>query len=191
MSKVHDGIETEAVYDDSNMVWVSMCCDSMGYATSACSADIREISRVESAPVYPEDRSGYSCSKHVIVDYCSGGGVATEYCKKFSEVDSSVSISSVGLLKVTQSDLNYILSPGGYMNSQMRQNNYIYLIGSGGGDATFNGIGGGLSQWKSAPYVICPVHTPKAWEDYEKQKAEEEANKPTEPAPGPTVAPAT
>ena len=182
MSKVHQGLETGAVYDDSNMVWVSMCCDSMGYATSACSADIREINRVESAPVYPEDRSGYSCSKHTLVEYCSGGGVATEYCKKFAEVDSSVTFSNVGLLKVTQSDLNYILSPGGYMNSEMRQNNYVYLIGSGGADVTFNGIGGGLTQWKDAPYVICAKHTPKAWEEYEKKKAEEEANKATEPA---------
>ncbi len=178
MTKVHQGLDTEPVYTDENMVWVSMCCDSMGYATSACTADIRSISRVESAPVYPEDRSAGSCGKHVLVDYCSGGGVATEYCKKFAEVDSSVKISSVGLLKLTQSELNNILSPGGYMNSEMRQNNYIYLIGSGGADATFNGIGGGLSQWKNAPYVICPAHTPTTWAEYEKKKAEEETEPP-------------
>ena len=180
MTKVHSGLETEDVYSDDNMVWVSMCVDSMGYATSACGADIRSISRVESAPVYPEDRSGYSCGKHVIVDYCSGGGVATEYCKLFAAVDPSVSISGTGLLKLTQAELNNILSPGGYMNSEMRQNNYIYLIGSGGADAVFNGIGGGLVQWKSAPYVICPVHTPEAWAAYEKQQAEQETQ-PTDP----------
>ncbi len=186
MSRVHDGLDTGSVYTDENMVWVSMCCDSMGYAGSACSADVRSISRVESAPIYPEDRSGYSCGKHVMVEYCSGGGVATEYCKKFAEADGSATFSDVGLLKLTSGELSNILSPGGYMNSEMRQNNYIYLIGSGGADATFNGIGGGLTQWKSAPYVICPVHTPDAWAAYEQQKAEEETL-PPETLPVPVI----
>ena len=157
MTPVHEGLDSEPVYSEENMVWVSMCVDSMGYATSACSADVRDVSRVESAPVYPEDRSGGSCGKHVIVDYCSGGGAATEYCKKFAAVDSSVKITAGGMLKLTQSELNYILSPGGYMNSQMRQNNYVYLIGSGGG---------------GAPMLYCPVHTAAAWAAYEQQQQE-------------------
>ena len=159
-------------------------------ARDACGADVRG-SRTESAMLYPEDREGGGCSKHVLVDYCSGGGVATEYCHMFAEVDGSVSIGQKGLLKVTQSELSNMLAPGGYMAPEFHQNNYIYLIGKGGSDAVFRGIKGDLVQWRDAPYMICPVHTKNAWEEYEAAQATEpEETQPLEPAPGTDAPPA-
>ena len=183
MTPIHEGLEDVSLYDTSGMVWATMCVDSGKYATSACSADVRG-SRTESAMLYPEDRAGGTCTSHVLVDYCSGGGVATEYCHKFAEVDPEVSISSKGLLRVTQSELSSMLAPGGYMPTEFRENNYIYLIGSGGADAVFHGINGDLNQWRDAPYMICPVHTKVAWEEYEAAQATEP---PTEPPVEPPV----
>ena len=175
LGPLHKGLSDVELYDTSDMITVSMCIDSGKYATSACKADIRG-SRVGSAKVYPEDRPGTgSCDDHVMVDYCSGGGVATEFCKKFAETDSSVSFDEVALLKVTQKELSNMLRPGSYMKSYFKKNNYIYLIGSDGKDAVFKGISGDLSQWRDAPYMICPVHTEEAWVRYQKeQEAEQE-----------------
>ena len=104
----------------------------------------------------------------------------------FAEVDGSFSISQKGLLKVTQSELSSMMAPGGYMAPEFHQDNYIYLIGSGGEDAVFHGINGNLVQWRDAPYLICPVHTQAAWEAYEAEQATEpEETLPAEPVPGP------
>ena len=177
MTPVHSGLKDASLYSSKGMVSATMCVDSGQYATSACSADIRG-SRSESAMLYPEDRSGGTCSDHVMVDYCSGGGVATEYCHKFAEVDDSVKIKKVGLLKRTKAELSSMLAPGGYMPASFRKDNYIYLINSNGSDAVFKGINGNLKQWKDAPYLICPEHTPTAWAEYEESQATEP---PTEP----------
>jgi membrane peptidoglycan carboxypeptidase len=184
MTPIHKGLSDVKLFDTSDMVWATMCVDSGKYANSACGADVRG-KRTESAMLYPEDREGGGCTKHVLVDYCSGGGVATEYCHMFAEVDGSVSIGQKGLLKVTQSELSNMLAPGGYMASEFHQNNYIYLIGKGGGDAVFHGIKGDLVQWRDAPYMICPEHTKAAWEAYEAEQATEpEETQPMEPVPG-------
>ena len=135
--------------------------------------------------LYPEDREGGGCSKHVAVEYCSGGGVATEYCHMFADADGSATFKQKGLLKVTKSELSNMLAPGGYMPKEFQQDNYIYLINGSGGDAVFQGIKGNLKQWKDAPYLICPVHTKAAWEKYEAEQATEpEETLPDEPIPG-------
>lgn len=176
MEPIHEGLEDMELYNDDNMTWTSMCLDTGKLATSACSADIRSLDRVGSALIYPEDRAGSYCSRHVLVDYCSGGGVATEYCKKFAEVDDSVKISEKALLKLTQSEIDEMLRAAGYgLNSEFLTDDYVYLINGSGGDAVFNGIYGKLNQSVDAPYKVCTEHTQKAWEKYEKQKAEEEA----------------
>ena len=188
MTPIHQGLSSISLYDTSDMVWATMCVDSGKYANSACGIDIRG-SRTESAMLYPEDREGGGCNKHVAVEYCSGGGVATEYCHMFAEVDGTVSFSQKGLLKVTQSELSNMLAPGGYMASEFHQDNYIYLIGSGGADAVFHGINGDLVQWRDAPYLICPVHSQAAWEAYEAEQATEpEETLPSDPVE-PTVDP--
>ena len=176
LNPLHSGRDSLSLYSTRDMVKVSVCLDSGGYATDACGADIRELSRTASAYLYPEDRNFKECNKHVLVDYCSGGGVATDYCKLFAEVDSSVKLSSVGLLKMTQEELEELLRPGKYLKSDFKQNNYLYMIDDEGNDVTFNGFDGGLKQWQDAPYMICPVHTAASWEEYQFQ-----LQQPTEP----------
>ena len=191
MTPIHSGLSNEKLYDSSGMVWVTMCLDSGKVATSACKADIRG-DRTGAALVYPEDRPGGVCTMHTTVDYCSGGGVATEYCLLFAEEDETVKITSEGLLQVTQTQLSNILKPGGYMSSEFRNNNYIYLITKDGDDAVFKGIDGKLKQWQDAPYLICPEHTKAAWEEYEASKeTEPEETEPevTEPVPTEPVVP--
>jgi membrane peptidoglycan carboxypeptidase len=183
MTPVHQGLSNVKLYNTSNMVSATMCVDSGKNANSACSIDVRG-NRTESALLYPEDRIGGGCTKHVAVEYCSGGGVATEYCHMFADADGSATFKQKGLLKVTQSELSKMLAPGSYMPAEFRQDNYIYLIDSDGDDAVFRGIKGNLKQWKDAPYLICPVHTKSAWETYEAEKATEpEETLPMEPTP--------
>ena len=47
------------------------------------------------------------------------------------------------------------------------QNNYVYLVNADGKDAAFKGFDGKLKQETSAPYLLCPEHTQKAWETYQ------------------------
>ena len=72
------------------------------------------------------------------------------------------------------------------MDPSIRQDKYIYLINGNGSDAVFKGINGNLKQWKDAPYVICPAHTPTSWAEYEEAQATEP---PTEPSTEPAVTP--
>ncbi len=164
---LHKGLKSKSLYSTQDMVEITMCLDSGKLATKACSSDPRELSRVGTAYVYPEDRPEGACYMHTMVDYCSGGGVATEYCEKFAEVDSSVKITQKGLLKVTMDQLDAMLRPGKYMRSDFRQDNYIYLVDEDGYDATFYGYDGDLRQWMNAPYMVCPKHTKQEWLDYE------------------------
>ena len=60
------------------------------------------------------------------------------------------------------------------------QDNYVYLVDSDGKDSVFKGINGKLKQETNAPYLLCPKHTKKAWEDYQ-------AKHPAVPDPAPTT----
>ena len=52
---------------------------------------------------------------------------------------------------------------------------YVYLINNDGSDGIFKGFSGKANQKVDAPYVVCPVHTKKAWEKYQKQNPPEES----------------
>ncbi len=164
---VHDGLENKSLYSTKDMVKVSVCLDSGLLATDACSADPREIDRVATAYVYPEDRPDGKCDKHVTVEYCSGGGVATEYCHLFAGVDDSVKFSDVGLLQMTTDEIEEMIRPDKYLQDDFMENGYLYLVDEDGEDAVFQGIDGRLNQWMEAPYVVCPTHTQRDWEDYQ------------------------
>ena len=176
MTPVHSGLSNKSLYDTSSMVGVSMCLDSGMLATDACRADVRsdDIRRVNSAMVYSEDIVGKSCNKHVTVDYCSGGGVATEYCKHFAEVDTNVKLDKKSLVKLTQSEINEILSAKSYgLNSNYYRDDYVYLVDANGNDSAFKGFNGDKNAKVNAPYIVCTAHTKETWEKYESEhKAE-------------------
>jgi len=87
MQPLHVGKENVSLYDGSGFSGVSICLDTGKIATANCKKDIRGGTRTSFASCYGSDISGSACDQHVLVDYCvTGGGVATEYCKKFEDV---------------------------------------------------------------------------------------------------------
>lgn len=169
MTPIHAGKTNKALYSTDSMTGVSVCLDSGMLATEACGADVRtaELKRVGSARVYSEDIPGKSCNKHVSVDYCSGGGVATEYCKNFAAADPNVKIEKKSLVKLTQKEINEILSAKSYgLNANYYRDDYVYMVDDEGNDGAFKGFGGDKNKGVSAPYVVCPVHTKEAWQNH-------------------------
>ena len=171
MEPIHRGLSNKSLYDSSEMVSVTVCLDSGKLATDVCKSDVRgdSLSRVSTVRVYPEDVPRDSCNLHVEVDYCTTGkGVATEYCAKFAEVDTNVKIGKVGLLKLTEEQIQDILkaSKYGLVEGYVR-NDYVYLVDSNGKDKNFTGFNNDANKDVEAPYLVCTVHTEKAWKDYE------------------------
>ena len=193
MGPLHKGKGDILLYSNSKLQEVNMCLSSGKIATAACTHDIRlgspynpdDFIATSQAVVYPEDMPQEYCDKHVLLDYCSGGGVASEWCKKFAAVDSTVKLRQEGLVKMTQSEINTILKAASYrLLSDYVRNDYVYYINPDGSDAVFSGLYGNLHQHVSAPYVICPLHTQQAWERYE-------VLHPTEPPTEPETTPST
>ncbi len=174
MTPIHAGLSNKELYSTDGMVSVSMCMDSGMLATDACRADVRgaDLSRVSSALAYSEDIPGKYCTKHVQMDYCSGGGVATEYCQKFAEVDKEVKLEKKSLVKLTQTELNEIISAKSYgLDANFVRDDYVYLLTNEGKDGAFKGFSSNKNAGVNAPYIVCPAHTKEAWEAYEKEHA--------------------
>ena len=186
MTPIHKGLSNEPLYNSGKMTSVEVCLDSGKLATSACHADIRisgNFTRVDNPLVYPEDRPREVCDKHVMVEYCSGGGVATEWCKHFAEVDPSITFKETALVKMTEKEIIEIQKAENYrLDSNFLRDDYVYLINNDGSDGTFKGFHGKANDGVDAPYVVCPIHTQAAWEKYQ------HAN-PTEPETEPPVIP--
>ena len=135
MKKLHEGKEWKEVSTTSGMKSYSVCIDSGGYATDACSADPRG-NRVQSVYAYSEDKPGKSCNLHTVVDWCTAGdGAANEYCKL-----SGASIVKKGLVKYTQKEYENIKKAG---NVTGFDESIVYLMN---GD-------------KGAPMQTCKLHT--------------------------------
>ena len=188
MDPLHKNLDDKALYNSYLMKSVTVCLDSGKIATSACGEDVREISRTDDARVYSEDYPTQYCDKHTLVEVCSHGGVANEYCKLFaarenqSETDM-VTVEKKALVKMTQSEINEIHRASGYgLVDYMKGNEWVYLINWDGTDAVFRGINGMLDQGVDAPYVVCTEHTKEAWEAYlESQIPEPPVEDPTGP----------
>jgi len=183
MEPLHDGLKLEKLYDSSKMRSVTVCLDSGKQATAACKNDVRG-DRTQTVLAYSEDIPSGSCTSHVSVSCCSGGGVATEYCRKFAAVDKSVVIADRSLAKLTQKDVDEIFkAKGSGIKDVYLQDNYVYLVDSDGKDATFKGIDGKLKQTTNAPYLLCPAHTESAWNAYQsKHPVTPEVTEPAAPA---------
>lgn len=191
MSPLHKGLSNVGLYDSNAMLGVQVCLDSGKLVTDACRADIRAVdgfTRLANAAVYSEDYPNEVCDKHVMVDYCSHGGVANEYCKLFAEADETVTVTQKALVKLTQADVNeiYRASLCGLV-AEYCGNEWIYLVNEDGSDGVFKGLNGNLVQREEAPYIICPDHTQAAWEAYQSTLPTEPEV--TEPAPGGVVPP--
>ncbi len=194
MQPLHEGVERKDLFFSGEMSSVTMCLDSGLKATEACGKDVRTASlkRTQNARCYYEDLPTGTCTKHVLVEMCSGGGVATEYCKHFAEEDTTVKITEASLVKMTTKEIEEILKAKRYMEKGYLQDNYVYKLNNDGTDGVWNGFEGKVQQ-EDAPYVICPVHTAKAWEEYQAAHAPEptEPDVPTEPSAPSSTKPTT
>ena len=193
MGPIHKGKSDVALYNSNAMRSVSVCLDSGMIATGACSADVRQTSRVASAMVYPEDYPTRYCNKHTSVEICSGGGVANDYCHLFAQrenqpADDTVTITSQSLVKMTETELDAIRKASNYgLAKFMLSDIWVYQINSAGGDAVFDGIYDNLKQESDAPYLVCTEHNKEKWEAYlESQIPEPE---PTEDETGDVIVP--
>ena len=161
MGPIHKGKSDILLYSN-RMQDVTVCLSSGKLATAACGNDVRQISPLvadefmstSTAAVYPEDVPTQVCDKHVMVDYCSGGGVATQACRA-----SGATIYQRGLVKLTQSEIDAIVRASGYgLWRDYQRNDYVYYINNDGSDGWFRGIRNNLSQSVKAPYMVCPRH---------------------------------
>ncbi len=190
MGPIHRGKPNIALYNRSRMQSVEMCLSSGLKATDACIVDVRLDDPIDPdafivtsiAQVYGEDMPRETCDKHVFVEYCSGGGVCTEWCKKFAEVmtegEDAVKIEKKSLVKMTQKEINELLKAESYkLLKDYLRNDYVYFINEDGTDGVFKGVKNDLKQEVEAPYMVCPVHNQEAWEKYEAENATD----PTDP----------
>ena len=135
MKKLHEGKEWKEIGSTSGMKGYTVCIDSGGTATDACSADGR-ANRVQTVYAFSEDKPTKSCDKHIVVDWCSAGeGGANEYCKL-----AGATITKKGLVKYTQKEYDEIKKAG---NVTGFDESVVYLMN---GD-------------KGAPMKTCTLHT--------------------------------
>ena len=166
MQPIHKGLDSEGLYNGNAFRSVGICLDSGKLATEACQADPRG-GRVVYVNCYPEDVPTETCDKHVKMEYCvTGGGVATEYCRKFAEFED-VELGSKSLVRMTPEEIREIqqamhhgLEEPYYMDS------VIYLVDSNGEPIAWHGFSNNRNDGVDLPYIPCPIHTREAWETY-------------------------
>ena len=135
MKKLHEGKDWKEIGSTSGMKSYTICIDSGGTATDACSADPRG-NRVQTVYAFSEDKPTKTCDKHIVVDWCTvGDGAANEYCKL-----SGATIGKKGLVKYTQKEYDNIKKAG---NVTGFDESVVYLMN---GD-------------KGAPMKTCTAHT--------------------------------
>ena len=162
MGPLHSGKTDVLLYSTSRMQSVNICLHSGKIATAACGKDVRLSAPLDPSSfittsatmVYPEDMPKETCDKHVLVEYCSGGGVATAACKSHGG-----KITQKSLVKMNQNEIDKILKTEahGLIRDYLR-NDYIYYVNADGSDGWFRGIKNNLSQSVKAPYMVCPTH---------------------------------
>ena len=135
MKKLHEGKDWKEIGSTSGMKGYTICIDSGGIATDACSADGR-ANRVQTVYAFSEDKPTKTCDKHIVVDWCSAGeGGANEYCKL-----AGATITKKGLVMYTQKEFDEIKKAG---NVTGFDESIVYLMN---GD-------------KGAPMNTCKLHT--------------------------------
>ena len=173
MEPLHRGVSYKDCYSDYSLNWVSVCKDSGGAATEACKGDPRG-DRTQSVLVYSDDYLKKTCDKHVLVDWCaSGDGVPNQFCKQIEDLK----FSKVGLLKVTQKELEEIKKA---QTVTGLEDGLFYLVNDNGSDRPYYGLNGKTNNGIEAPYKLCTVHKE---EDVKPPETEPPvASDPTEPS---------
>ena len=170
MEPLHQGKENIPLYNEENMVPVTVCLDSGKLACDACLMDIRDIDRTQTVLVYPEDAPTEYCDKHIVLDYCTEcQSVANEYCKKFAEV-GMVKLGQCSLVKMTREEIDELAMAKKFnLRSYFTKDLYIYQVSKQGEPEPFRGIDENLGEDVTSPCVEATGHTQKMWEDYKEE----------------------
>ena len=151
MTPIHEGLAWKQLYSTNGMRQYSMCLDSGLRATDACT-------HTTSAYAYSSDITADYCQQHEVVDYCvTGSGVATEYCALMN-----AEVTKQSLVKLDKEGVDAIKKAltcglsGGYP-----ADSEVYYT-----DGNWHGYNGSLQSGVSHPYIVCPVHNAKAYEEY-------------------------
>ena len=154
MQPIHQGLDSEPLYNGNAFHSVAICLDSGKLATNACQHDARGIQRVVYVNVYSGDEPTETCDKHMMVDFCtSGGGVAGPYCSDYGDVESR------SLVRMTLDEVEEIRAAAhlglvdGYLND-----GYVYYL-----DGDWHGFSGNANYGEEAPYVVCQEHSSAHW----------------------------
>lgn len=167
MGPIHQGKTDILLYSQKKMQPVTICLSSGKIATAACGNDVRLVNPLNpedfivtsKTAVYAEDMPTETCDKHVSLDYCSGGGVATQACVNAAQSDKSVKITKRSLVKMTQKEIDEIMKAAPYrLLTDYTRNDYVYYVNADGSDGHFRGMKNNLRQSISAPYMVCPKH---------------------------------
>lgn len=188
MDPLHEGLRQVDIVDWSKLHDVTICLDCGKLATEACEQDVRAgngFTRMEEVKVYREDIPKEECDCHVVVDYCTEGkGVATEWCHLFA-VENLTTLEDKALVRISMETFEELkkASKNGLVDAYVRDD-YIYLVDEDGNDAAFKGFKNNLNKEEDHPYMVCPIHTQQAWEEYlanKEQPVDPPVTEPTEP----------
>ena len=177
MQPIHNGLPNGSLYNGDKFAGYTICLDTGMIATDACSKDVRGGGHTSFAYCYSEDMVDKKCDKHVLVDYCvTGGGVATDYCTKFPDVEIK-KLSLVQRSKEEVEELKKAAKVG--LEAIHTLDNYVWFT-----DGNWHGFDGKAQPDVKEPYIVCPKHNKDSWKEYEeeqKKEEEEETTDPTEP----------
>jgi len=179
MTPLHSGKNRIKLFSTAGMRNYTVCLDCGKLATDACKNDVRGIARTATAMAYPEDAPSGHCTCHVMLDYCvTGGGVATDYCSKFEDVE----IERRSLVKLNEDQINAIKKAGkSGLSADYLEDGYVYYITDGGNPKAWHGFDGKLQKELRVAYIVCPEHDKEAWEKYQAEQEKEQENEETKP----------
>jgi len=168
MQPVHQGLPSVGLYNGNAFRSVSICLDSGLLATDACRHDARDINRVTTVNVYPEDIPNGYCDRHVDVSYCiTGNGVATEYCSLFPEAD----VQTRSLVYLNQAEVSELKDADNLgLNDSHTYDGYVYFVDGSGQGVSWHGFYGTANNGVDQPYVVCPVHNQEAYEQLQQSQ---------------------
>ncbi len=174
MDPLHQGLKQIDIVDRSKLRTIHVCLDCGKLATEACEKDVRTgLNRAAEVSVYREDVPKDKCDCHVPVEYCvTGQGVATEWCVLFA-AENQTTLEERTLVRMTVEQFEKLKKAANQgLESPYVRNDYIYLVDKKGNDAAFKGFKNNLNKEEDHPYMVCPVHTAEAWQEYLLSKGE-------------------
>ena len=181
MVPVHEGLEMERLYDNSDFITQTICLDSGKLATEACMADYRNsdtCTRIDEVRVYREDRVEDTCDVHVMMDICPESGfVANDWCKNFAsekylDVAKRLKLEKKALCKITEEFLEEILKTKKHgLWEEFLKEGWVYLVDDYGRDVkNYHGFLEDstvkINEKIESPYAVCHIHTQELWEAY-------------------------